>query len=687
MSKKRKSSKANRIAIEMPKKGIVSTGEVKAEVTAAAKDPVAVKTNDPVAVKPNEPVAVQIEDPATVQFEEPTAATVGEPATVKPRSKNKLIMFMSKLSDRSAPGQFEGPNGIIYDDCMQTNEAPTKYILDTLNGELDEIIYLSTNETTTVVTLKPSNVKLTAQERYEGSINAFCKARGYTPPKPIAVNYVVGTTPFEVSLSSLMDHIYETDSVYFETTGGLRDVVLLLMTMARLLEYSNRSVKMATYASFKPNKITDVTYLYRYLDLVSGVNEFMAFGQSKTLNAYYDLFSQDSAAIPASPVEFKGNLQQFLQNINNFTDSLSICDTSKVTDDLKEIAKGLTDLGDQKIEGSGPIAMLVNNLLPVVRSKPVFSSSADITLMYPVLIRWCADNYMIQQALTLYSEKMVAYANAVLNIPTKSTSDGVTRNQLDSFGGNKDRIIYQTIFLDPNKAPAASDSELLKKFLNIPSMCNTLASLGSYNKNSFNVNDNAFKKVNFTADDLDKIKKYLDVLYIVYNSRYQVNIKNRPARTTTSAIKMARLQLHNLPIEPLIERTPTNHLNFWSSVSGIDMLIGLVKTVTGKQDLKHDDKDKFKIACQRRLAVLDNLSPDTVFGFNVNSIKHARRFGVYWLYFYELRNNINHAIDSVDLSIFEKYDFIGSPPEDITTEYIRRMLFKALDWIESMSQN
>jgi hypothetical protein len=80
---------------------------------------------------------------------------------------NKLLLVLSTLNSGSKEENYTTPvSGLEMKGCMQTNEAPSKYIIHTLSekGEiLDEILYLATPEVGDKVGALPQ----TSSERYE----------------------------------------------------------------------------------------------------------------------------------------------------------------------------------------------------------------------------------------------------------------------------------------------------------------------------------------------------------------------------------------------------------------------------------------------------------------------------------------------------------------------------------------
>lgn len=133
-----------------------------------------------------------------------------------------------------------------------------------------------------------------------------------------------------------------------------------------------------------------VTHSYRSFDLISGLNEFQRYGSVDTLKSYL-------AAFPQPPQELK-DLIAAMENVYN---SLSMCRISELEDNLAELRSKLEAAKNSEVlKNSDP---LLYQLLDLFEKK------------YPRLentytqLQWCLDNNLIQQALTLFNERIPKY--------------------------------------------------------------------------------------------------------------------------------------------------------------------------------------------------------------------------------------------------------------------------------------
>ena len=78
-------------------------------------------------------------------------------------------------------------------------------------------------------------------------------------------------------------------------------------------------------------------------------------------------------------------------------------------EEVKDILTGL-DRYEEKKERESFFSEIFSDMISIIRQK--LNMEKDQRYTYPRLIRWCLDNNMVQQALTLYVEK---YRSIIMN--------------------------------------------------------------------------------------------------------------------------------------------------------------------------------------------------------------------------------------------------------------------------------
>ena len=150
------------------------------------------------------------------------------------------------------------------------------------------------------------------------------------------------------------------------------------------------------------NKIVDLKSTYDLFELLNGVNEFTSFGKSKTLSNYYNKIWKD---------EKYTEINELIETMNDFSDMMSLCMVEDIDEIMKKLNQKIIEAEKIKNKINSNENQLMNymffNLIKEIKKKFYLEDGEEIT--YINLIRWCLDNDLIQQALTLYVEKMPEY--------------------------------------------------------------------------------------------------------------------------------------------------------------------------------------------------------------------------------------------------------------------------------------
>ncbi|GEM_PF-1607261 len=266
-----------------------------------------------------------------------------------------------------------------------TNDAPVKYLIGyirSLGRDVDKIVVVQTPQ---------------AANDYE----LFCdmvKPLHIDPERQlIPVEDIEGK--MDETIRKISRNFQSGDSVYIDTTGSYRNSSYLLMITVRMLEYSGARLEKAVYSKLErengvlkdTGQIEDVTYLYNMFDLINSAYLFTSSGSSHGLEQYFAETSDQT-------------VRETISAMNEFSDMISLCRTSELEKILERLNRSLTSL-TQVSHPSMDIA-LFQNLIATIREK--FHTSAG-QIEFPDVVRWCLDNRLIQQAVTIYVEKMPEY--------------------------------------------------------------------------------------------------------------------------------------------------------------------------------------------------------------------------------------------------------------------------------------
>lgn len=265
-----------------------------------------------------------------------------------------------------------------------TNEAPVKYLLRTIYEKNPD-----TGCTIIAVTTKEAEEAFT---KFRRTIRRYCQRNGILYPDIEKVTFEGRN--FSAVIADIIKLTNKSNKIYLDTTGGFRDTVYLLMAVVRILEYEGIRLEKAVYSVFnrqnpKENRIIDITDTYNMFDLINAANTFTSFGNSDELARFFsDCRSSE--------------IQRVTDVMNRFSDEVALCRTSRLDGLLCELNEMLD--GIQNISTDNENEILFKSIISgIIRDKfGIKEGKTD----YLDIIRWCLDNRMIQQAVTIYVEKM-----------------------------------------------------------------------------------------------------------------------------------------------------------------------------------------------------------------------------------------------------------------------------------------
>lgn len=278
----------------------------------------------------------------------------------------RILLFLSILQANSAERTYLCPNGAAVSG-RQTNEAPVKYLMQ-LEPEITQILCVVSEA-----------ARSTAWEHFVTEISAL-----YPDVRLTDIPFSGDEDITANVLPLILDHVSPGDEIYLDTTGGTRNNVMHMLLISRVLAYVGERTVTAVYANLGLSRIEEISHLYGLFDLVAGMQELVGFGSVRTLRAYYGRFPKDP------------RIAALLQSIEQLWETITLCRTGKIDRQMQAFDRALS-------EAEACSDPLMRELLPAFRRK--FGEK----MTTPALIRWCVESDMIQQALTIYNERIPAY--------------------------------------------------------------------------------------------------------------------------------------------------------------------------------------------------------------------------------------------------------------------------------------
>lgn len=262
-----------------------------------------------------------------------------------------------------------------------TNEAPVKYLLKT--------IYKNTSVTSCTVIAVTTPEAQEAFSAFRKTVRGYCRRNNF---QNLSIEKITFDKNFAAVIAEIIKTVDRGDRVYIDATGGFRDTIYLIMAAVRIMEYSGVKLEKAVYSNYGPpnNHIDDITDIYNMFDLINAANSFTSFGNSDELASFFSECSNSE-------------IKRAIDVMSRFSDEVTLCRTSGLNELIKELNAILTSI--QKIDTGADSEILFKGILGgVIREK--FGAEDGKEINYLDVITWCLDNRMIQQAVTIYVEKI-----------------------------------------------------------------------------------------------------------------------------------------------------------------------------------------------------------------------------------------------------------------------------------------
>lgn len=324
-----------------------------------------------------------------------------------------ILLFLSDVKVRD--GKVRVTNYKDIGDCYTTNESAVRYCVQKYEP-LERLFAFATQKVQS--TLKDENTK-----------EAYCDEDGnpYTHLSYFEYRLRQGEHPIEAELEvasyneegemneniqSIVDMAAKVDAfiaslpeddtlvLHADSTGGMRNAAMVTMAILRLMQYDDRvRIGDILYSNWNKHIVEKVNDIYALFDLIAGAEEFVRFGSVQTLRDYY----KRQAMSKQSP-----ELQQLIKSMADFSDAISLCNYGTFREAIANLRRTMEDFHNHMHDESSERLLsdsLMNRLYGRIRHEYRWllrsEEPDDITL-----IEWCIRHDYIQQALTLYTERV-----------------------------------------------------------------------------------------------------------------------------------------------------------------------------------------------------------------------------------------------------------------------------------------
>lgn len=198
-----------------------------------------------------------------------------------------------------------------------------------------------------------------------------------------------------ITTTIVTDDWDENTGLYVDSQGGMRDCFIMLVGTLRIARQRGIKPKMILYSMFNrehtsPTKVEDKKDNYQIFDAVSGVDEFERFGRVNELITFFGRMGET----PIKPV---------LEAAQNMAEAFAMCFADQMVESVNNVAKEITNF-----KASGPDKPMLQKYVVdmIQRDLGDLLASPDNILL---LIDWCLKKDFIQQAATLYIDKLPSW--------------------------------------------------------------------------------------------------------------------------------------------------------------------------------------------------------------------------------------------------------------------------------------
>ena len=426
------------------------SNDVKAENSSSAEKPIIEedKTSS-VSDDPDYTETIDIKDYVPKNFND----------SVPDEVNNVLLLALSTFPSNHPMVEFTYSGSYEGNDYSDSYYYQMEPVIDLLsnhlhkkNEQIDEIILLVTEKTVE----KVENVKLISADNKTNTlimsdrenpnmispldyfIYSFNRRNPGTKTK-FSIHYCDSTeetgsiakTIHEV-LDELRDH--KKARVYVDIHGGIRSTQQLVSSILSLLHLegiriSSNNVFNVRKDGYNTSFIENAGNTFRIMDFVSGMNEFMSYGRTGSLERFYKTEKKSIASNAKSPTDTSQISESNIVNIfKEIASGIQLCD-------INSFENGLDKLKDIDISAQNPDSFL-SIFWNDVEANYKGLLGKDRTVLDE--IKWCISKGFFQQALTLIESRMpdeLINKQKIINVQNYSTNINPT-NLSPSFGKN-----------------------------------------------------------------------------------------------------------------------------------------------------------------------------------------------------------------------------------------------------------
>lgn len=196
-------------------------------------------------------------------------------------------------------------------------------------------------------------------------------------------------------LSDICVHIDSGSEVYIDSAGGQRTIINIIQVLTNILRYKGISNPYTLYANIQSDgKIVDTSEFSRMSLMADAFNEFMTTGKADQLQ---ECFTD-------TPVDH--SFRRLSDAMVKFSDNICLGYVERLDDVVTELRAAFALCRENQVKDEIESA-IVQQFIPEIESKMLGDGEGVVD--YSKIITWCINNNLIQQAVTLFTEKIPKY--------------------------------------------------------------------------------------------------------------------------------------------------------------------------------------------------------------------------------------------------------------------------------------
>jgi len=313
-----------------------------------------------------------------------------------------LLLFISDFKEANTEKLYKVADSEKTYPGVQTNDAPVRYLCDCAaekGNPIQKVLYIAS-----YYVLKNEKQMGKAVENLRTILKDAAKQYKSELPELVEIPYDISEQGEKLdkqkAQTSICTHLMEElgklsngsqegegCEVYIDYTGGLRDIAFLMTSVIKYLEFTGSSCGKIVYSEIGDGKIYSLDHIYGLYQLINGVREFANSGKAMELVRYF---------------EKEGPEKRVIESMLDFSDAISLCDSNRIQKSMELLDKSI--IAFNELNHNDFNAVMMAALLSYVREKLFLDEKGKVS--YERLIEWCRGNRYIQQAVTLYVEKI-----------------------------------------------------------------------------------------------------------------------------------------------------------------------------------------------------------------------------------------------------------------------------------------